>query len=112
MTKCFPARQTIEERIKTDTAARVLSRKGRVRVHDMIVDYRMQAPKTVVPRAVGVQVECLFLHVFDLQRAAGGGAAGKPSLLDAAEAAPRQVPPRLGRAPGESPASAGGSRGA
>jgi hypothetical protein len=82
-TKCFPARQKIEHRITTDTAASVRSRKGILKnaavfvcTGGMIVDYRMQSPRTVVPEVAGVQVECPFPHVFDLQRAVGGRVAG------------------------------------
>jgi hypothetical protein len=51
----------MEESNSADTAANARSLKRFVRMDDMIVDYRMQVPQTVVPRTVGVQVECSLL---------------------------------------------------
>ncbi len=67
---------------------------------DMMVDYRMRRPACgALPGAL--QLECLFLHVLALQRAAGGRPVVKPALLDV-DQAPRQVARRPGRAPGQS----------
>ena len=109
MTKCFAARQTIESSNRTETAVTLRRREGLGKMQDMIIDYRMQASRTAVPGAAGMQVECLFPHVFDLQRAAGGGAAGEPAVLAIATVAPWQVSRRSGRAPGEDSAADGGS---
>src|SRR5277367_4108948 len=59
-----------------------------------------------------MQVECPFLHVLDLQCAAGGGAAGEPTLLAIPRVAPREVPSWPKRAIGEDSAVADGSAGA
>src|SRR5690349_21027061 len=55
------------------------------------------------------KVECPFPHVSCLQCAAGGQFAGKPSLLAASEASPRQVSLWLEGAIRESSASAVGT---
>src|SRR5208282_3673882 len=109
MTKCFAARQTIESSNREETAAAFRRREGLANVKDMMIDYRMQASSAAVPWAASMQVECLFPHVLDLQRAAGGGAAGEPAVLAAAKIAPWQVSRRSGRAPGEDSAAARGS---
>jgi hypothetical protein len=41
--------QTIESNNRTEAAASLRSREGPVKMHDMIIDYRMLASPTVVP---------------------------------------------------------------
>src|SRR5712692_3534213 len=62
----------------------------------------MHAALAVVPSWVLMRLECPFPHVLALQCAAGDRVAGQPSLLAAADAAPREIPFRAGRALGES----------
>src|SRR5580704_7771113 len=106
MTRCFPARQTAAHSNRTHTAASFRSSDGPVSVKNMMIDYRMQASRAAVPWAARMQVECLFPHVPHLQCAAGGGAAGEPTLLAVAKAASRQVSRRHERALGETSAAA------
>src|SRR5579862_8963842 len=98
MTNSFAARQS-----KGSSAIRTIAAAGNPKVlsapRNIMIDYRMRPARILVPWSMRLRLECLFLHVLALQRAAGSRPVGQPALLDV-EAAPRQMARRPGRAPG------------
>src|SRR6202035_224015 len=91
ITKCFAARQTIEDSSRTHTAA-VFRRGDRyTNSQDMIIDYRCESRKRRCFAHQTKQVECFLPHVFDLQCTARRRVARNPALLADAEIAPWEV---------------------